>query len=91
VELERLKALCECIDEAIIGFNSRKVERRSFPLSQRGSFFKPPQSMRQEKEINAPSNPMVLKEVLNSNTQVTLSALLTCVLNLRDNLIAWLS
>jgi len=46
--------------------------------------------MRHEKEIDAPSKSIVLKEVLNYNIQVTLSALLTCDLNLRADLIAWL-
>jgi len=46
--------------------------------------------MRQEMKLDALNKPMALKEVLNSNIQVPLSALLACVPSLKTNPITWL-
>jgi len=87
VELERLKALREWIDEERIWFESRKIGRRSIPVSQGENSVEPPKSIRQGGELN---QPVVLEEVSNTKVQVPLSALLTCVPNLKTHLIAWL-
>ena len=60
------------------------------PVSQGGTFVEPPQSMRQEKELDALNKSVALNEVLSTNIQVPLSAILACVPNLKTDLIAWL-
>ena len=74
VELERLKALQEWIDEERIRFESKRVGRKPISISQEGNVVETPQAIGPNRE---PAQPMILGEVLNNQVQISLSSLLT--------------
>ena len=87
VELERLKALQEWIDEERVRFESRRVGRKPISISQEGNAIEPPQPIEPNREH---TQPIILGEALNTQVQISLSTLLNHVPSLKTNLVAWL-
>ena len=87
VELERLKALQEWIDEERIRFESRRGGRKPISISQEGNAMESPQPKEPRNELTQPT---FLGEVLNTQVQISLSTLLNHVPSLKTDLVAWL-
>ena len=91
LEIGRLRALQEWIDEERIKFEAKKARRGTLPVSEGGSQAEPSHSIRpEEPKANNPI-PTQLKEVLQSKIQIPLSTLLECIPNLSEDLAAWVS
>ena len=63
VELERLKALQEWIDEERVIFESKRVGRKPISISKEGNVIEPPQPIEPNREH---TQPVILGEVLNT-------------------------
>ena len=87
VELERLKALQEWIDEERIRFESRRGGRKPISISQEGNVMESHQLKEPRNELTQPT---FLRKVLNTQVQISLSTLLNHVPSLKTDLVAWL-
>ena len=91
LELGRIKALQEWVDEERIRFETKRARRKPYSLTEGGSLAEPALSIRQEVDGNESNRPIPLREVLNVNVQIPLSTLLECIPNLRDDFAAWVN
>ena len=90
LEIGRLRALQEWIDEERIKFEAKKDKRVSL-VSEGGNQAEPSHSLRVEEPKTQNPIPTQLKEVLQSKIQIPLSTLLECIPNLSEDLAAWVA